>query len=196
MAIEISYPQRKNLRLQEYDYSQPGAYFVTVVTLERKCLFGEIRDGKIILNPAGRIIKSAWLDLPNHYRFVRLDQFCVMPNHFHGILWIVDDSGRGGSVLGNGPRPDPEEAGKALESRNPETRPPVGQKANGLSEVIRAFKSFSARRMNALSRTSGTPIWQRNFYEHVIRDENDLQNTRRYILENPIVWEMDEERPR
>jgi putative transposase len=151
---------RRSIRLQGYDYSQAGMYYITIVTQSREYLFGEVVNAEMILNRFGQIVQYAWYDLPKHYPHVELDTFCSMPNHVHAIIVLTD---------------------RIVVKRHP------------LSEVVRAFKSFSARRINSLRKTPGIPVWQRNYYEHVIRDENDLQAKRDYILSNPLNWEDDDE---
>jgi len=168
---------RRSIRLKGYDYTRPGAYFVTIVMQRQEVLFGEVVNGEMILNRCMHIVKDAWIDLPNHYLHVGLDAFCIMPNHLHGILVLND--GIDFAVVGAGLRPAPTES--TLVVRKP------------LSEVIRAFKSFSSRRINAVRCAPGVPVWQRNYYEHIIRDNADWEHIRLYIQENPLRWEEDDE---
>ena len=163
---------RRPLRLKEYDYSQAGAYFVTVCAGRRKTLFGEIVKEGTRLNHFGMAVKKCWEDLPRHYHFLQLDAFLVMPNHIHGILMIT-----GNSNVGAGFKPAPT------------------SKRHALPEIIRALKTFSARRINEIRGTPGTPVWQRNYYEHVIRNEIDLEEIREYIQNNPFKWLEDENHP-
>ncbi|OGC80948.1 MAG: hypothetical protein A2W07_04205 [candidate division Zixibacteria bacterium RBG_16_43_9] len=156
---------RRSIRLNEYDYSTPGAYFITICSHKGKSIFGKILDGKISLSKFGRIVKSVWLDLPKHYPNIQLDVFVIMPNYVHGIIFIV----------GAGLKPAP-------------TKYP-------LSEIIRGFKTFSSRRINETRNMSGTPVWQRNYYEHVVRNEDELNCIREYILYNPLQWQFDRENP-
>jgi putative transposase len=128
MLFDSQKHHRRSIRLQGYDYAQPGAYFVTIVMQKREFLFGDVVNGEMMLNQYGQIVKDAWIDLPNHYPYVELDVFCIMPNHLHGILVLKDDND---IHVGAGLRPAPT-------VRHP------------LSEVIRAFKSFSSRRINAV----------------------------------------------
>lgn len=123
------------------------------------------------VNEAGRVVQTVWQDLPNHYARVALDAFVVMPNHVHGVI-----------VLGECVRP---------ETR----RGAIGARRQGLTEVVRGFKTFSARRINELYGTSGSAVWQRSFYDHVVRGEAALNKIRRYIAENPARWPEDEENP-
>ncbi len=167
--------RRQSMRLKNYDYSQAGAYFATVCAKGRECLFGEIADSLMWLSPLGKIVQACWDDLPCHYQHVELDASVIMPNHIHGIIVLADPS-----VVGAGLKP----------------APTVMNKRHTLTEIMRAFKTFSSRRINDLRNTPGTPMWQRNYYEHVIRNEDDLAEIRRYIMGNPLKWELDSENPR
>ncbi|MFH1023991.1 MAG: transposase [Planctomycetota bacterium] len=158
---------RRSIRLKGYDYAQAGAYFMTVCAHERRCVFGDVVDGEMRLNDAGCIVRTVWDALPEHYPHVQLDEFVIMPNHIHGIIVLSD--------VGAGLKPAP-----TLEKRH------------GLPEIVRAFKSFSARRINESCRTRGIPVWQRNYYEHVIRNDDDLNDIRSYIAANPAGWAADE----
>jgi REP element-mobilizing transposase RayT len=174
---------RRSIRLKGYDYSQPGAYFVTLVVHQRQCLFGEILVGVMRLNRYGEIVRQAWLDLPRHYPHALLDVFICMPNHVHGIVVLRDD-GRGGSAQGKISLPSEVPAGETSLPDNAQTRP-YGATRHGLPEIIRALKSFSGRRINQLRNTTGTPLWQRNYFEHIIRDEDEFQRIAAYIRDNP-----------
>lgn len=168
---------RHSIRLKGYDYSQPGAYFSTVVTAARASLFGDIADGNMHVNETGEIVLAVWRDLPNHYPFLQLGTFVVMPNHVHGIVVLTVD-------VGAGLRPAPTDR----------PAPTIGDRY-GLPEIVRAFKSFSARRVNAFLGKAGHSLWQRNYYEHVIRDEREWERLHRYIESNPSQWEQDHENP-
>ena len=172
---------RRSIRLRDYDYSGGGAYFVTICTFQRECLFGKLVDGEMWLNEVGNIVQMAWYDLPNHYPHVVLDQSVIMPNHFHGVIVI-----NGPGIVGAGFKPAPTE---------PAPTPEQHGKRHGLSEIVRAFKTFSARSINQLRDNAGCPVWQRNYYEHVIRNEADLANVRQYIANNPLKWGQDENNP-
>lgn len=158
--------RRKPLRFHDYDYSQPNAYFVTTCTRDRRCLFGRIVDGRMQLNRFGSVVDACWHALTQHYSHVDLDGFVVMPNHIHGIICLTD--------------------GAAINER--------GKARHGLPEVIRAFKAFSSRQINAL-RHRNEPVWQRSYYEHIIRNEESLNQIREYIETNPIRWHLDRENP-
>ena len=160
---------RCSIRLKGYDYTQPGAYFVTICTHQRRCLFGDVVGGEMRLNELGDFVWATWHDLPNHVPHVQLDAFVVMPNHVHGIIIIRD--------VGAGSEPAPT------------------TKRHGLPEIVRQFKTFSARRINRRRGTPGQPVWQRNYYEHIIRHEESLNRIRDYILTNPLRWNLDRENP-
>jgi REP element-mobilizing transposase RayT len=208
-------PRRQSLRLAEFDYAEPGAYFVTICTRDRACLFGEVVDGEMILSPAGRVVEAAWFDLPNHYPTIGLDAFVVMPNHVHGIIVISGGPADSDSTAGSGevasyatPAPTDADlgyraarmvgAGFETSAALPRAQSQPALRPNALrpplSEVVRGFKTFSARRINAMRGTSGS-VWQRNYYEHIIRSDRSLQRIRTYIDGNPGTWEADHENP-
>ena len=170
--------RRRTIRLQDYDYSQAGAYFITVCTKNRECLFGEISDGKIVLNEFGQIVESVWLDLPKHYPNIELDAFVIMPNHIHGIVFIV----------GAGLKPAPTKPANTI-------APTKVMKNYPLSEIVRGFKTFSSRKINEMRFKSGMSLWQRNYHEHIIRKEESLNCIREYIMINPLGRDLDEENP-
>ena len=195
MKFDPQKHHRRSIRLKGYDYSQAGAYFVTIVAWQRECLFGEVVNGTMHLNRHGHIVHDAWFDLKNHYRHVELGAFVIMPNHVHGIVVLVDDRRGGSSSLSETIAPDEDSSGIDTMPTN-QTRPYVKPKPrHGLPEIVRAFKSFSARRINRLRRTDGIPVWQRNYYEHIIRNERELDNITKYIETNPLRWNDDDENP-
>ncbi|HCL55426.1 MAG TPA: transposase [Spirochaetia bacterium] len=138
----------ESVRLNGWDYSAPGYYFITVCTKNRECLFGEIINGEMMPNEYGEILENCWNDLPNHYPNLKLDQFAVMPD--------------------------------------------ITDKTHGLFEFIRALKTFTARRINEHRQTPGIPVWQSRFHDHIIRDENELNRIRKYIIDNPANWGNDD----
>jgi REP element-mobilizing transposase RayT len=148
--------RRRSLRLRGYDYSQAGAYFITVCTHLRVALFGEVVENDVRLNQAGMMVKDSWGNLIAYYGDIDLDAFVVMPNHVHGIIVLADGGG---------------------------TR-------RGIPEIVRGFKTFSARGVNELRQTRGA-LWQRGYYEHVIRNETALNRIRGYIANNPARWADD-----
>ncbi|NCJ08257.1 transposase [Synechococcales cyanobacterium C] len=169
-SLPLGRRRRKLLRLQDYDYTRSGAYFVTICVKDRVCLFGEVVDGEMHPNAYGEIVQAVWDGLPDHYDHVVLDAFVVMPNHIHSIIILDAET-------------------TTISSRDEMS------KRHGLSEIVRAFKTFSARRINELRQCSGVPVWQRNYYEHIIRNEESLNRIRGYITENPIRWSKDREGP-
>ncbi len=168
--------RRQSLRLKEFDYSKEGAYFVTICTQNRKCLFGDVVDGATHLNDAGRLVQTVWDELPARCPGVCLDAFVVMPNHVHGMFFIVG-------------------AGLALPLKGAASSAPTRSRPHTLGNVLRAFKSISAIGVNRALSRSGQPLWQRNYYEHVIRNEESLNRIRDYIATNPFRWELDRENP-
>jgi putative transposase len=185
---------RRSIRLKGYDYTQPGAYFVTIVAWGRKEIFGQIHDGNMVLNRCGQIVMRTWQGLPCYYPNVVLGEFCVMPNHVHGIIQLVEPDWRwGGSFATAVAGPDPVMNKRGQEPAGGETRP--YDMRHGLPEIVRAFKSYSARQVNYLRHTPGSPVWQRNYYERVVRNEDELRQMAAYILNNPLGWETDDENP-
>ena len=168
--------QRRSLRLKDYDYAQAGVYFVTICTKDRVCLFGDLVDGEMQLNAAGRVAERYWLDIPVHFPHTELDAFVVMPNHVHGIL-VIGDAGRGTACRA----PTVERFGQPV--------------AGSIPTVVRSFKSAVTKQINLLQGAAGTTVWQRNYYEHIIRDEAALDGIREYIDNNPLQWALDRENP-
>lgn len=166
--------RRRSIRLRGYDYSQPGAYFVTIVTHDRECLFGEIVEGQMRLSPYGRIATEEWARTADVRTNVVLDTFAVMPNHIHGIIIIT---GRGTAA----PCPYEPAFGKSI--------------PHALPTIIGQIKSITTKRINIIRDTPGLPVWQRNYYEHVIRNDHELDRIREYIANNPMQWAMDLENP-
>jgi len=240
---------RRSIRLQGYNYTQPGAYFITICAYERASLFGVVKDGKMELNAWGEIVREEWFKTAQIRPYVRLyeDEFVVMPNHVHGIIWIVNDAalennnaddatigdgdgddatiGDGDIVVGARRRraptphhaptsdivrtrrrraPTPHHAPTSDIVRTRRRRAPTSHRAptthierfgapvpGSIPTIVRAFKSAVTYRINALRGTHGEPVWQRNYYEHIIRDERALNAIRQYIIENPLRWHMD-----
>lgn len=179
MRYDPEVHHRRSIRLKGFDYSRQGAYFVTICTHERECLLGAIVEGAMVLSETGQIAQFVWDDLPNHVAGCVPSEFIVMPNHVHGIVLLVG----AGSKPARGAGADvPEKTWAGLEPA------PTRQT---LSEIVRQFKTFSARRINAMRSTQGVPVWQRNYYEHVIRNEDDYHRIAEYITTNPARWEED-----
>lgn len=187
-------------RLRGWDYSYDGAYFITICTKNRQHFFGEIRNGKLIQTKQSQICMTCWLDLPNHYPNCILDAFVIMPNHVHAVIFI-DNSAIDTDTA-------PVETGlKPVSTRKPVSTPvpkPPGthdktaraktnrnRKKYSLSEIVRGFKTFTARKINEYQNTQGQPFWQTRFHDRIIRDENELNRIREYIQNNPRNWKED-----
>jgi putative transposase len=176
---------RQSARLKGHDYAQPGAYFVTVCIRDRECLLGDIVDGEMHLTEAGEIAWRCWEDVRRHFPYVALDAGIIMPNHIHGII-VIQGRGEASAVPLHASKERPESDASPLRQR------PNGTQPRSLSAIVQNFKSISTRKMNAARGTPGTPVWQRNYYERVIRTDEELKAIRRYILNNPANWTTDE----
>jgi len=252
MRFDPKRHHHRSTRLKGYDYSQLGAYFVTICVQDRECLFGEVVEGEMRLNEAGRMVQDVWNDLPRYYPDVALDAFVVMPNHIHGIIILVGagpcacpdtgqppvgagpracpDAGQPqgvaptlglpdvGHLVGAGPCacPDPGQPQRVaptlglpdvghLVGAGPCACPDAGQphgvaRTLGLPDVVHRFKTMTTKRYaDGVKRFGWLPfrgrLWQRNYYEHIIRNEESLNRIREYILTNPMRWVMDCENP-
>jgi REP element-mobilizing transposase RayT len=195
--------RRKQIRLREYDYSMPGAYFITICTKNRECLFGHIADGKMILNDAGRMVQTVWDEIPQYYPGIETDEFIIMPTHIHGIIVIV----------GAGPRACPDDAGHPPHTGHPRGGAPTfkGQSSNNqqpqgvghtmsLPDLVHRLKTLTTKRFaDGVKQHGWQPfpgkLWQRNYYEHVIRNGDELNRARIYIINNPQKWAIDQHNP-
>ncbi len=194
---------RRSIRLQGYDYASAGSYFITICAHQRQCLFGEITDRQMMLNELGQCVRSVWMNLPQHFRSLELDKFIVMPNHIHGILSLCTTDGRGeafASRSGNHNVNPHANASPLREDRaslrQNKTHPPEnGTQPQSIAAIIQNFKSVSTRKINRMNQSSGRTIWQRNYYEHIIRDDRALQTIRQYIQNNPFSWQEDQLHP-
>ncbi|MDQ3004419.1 MAG: transposase [Chloroflexota bacterium] len=177
---------RRSIRLQGYDYSQPGAYYVTIIVWHREFLFGEVVNKEMMLSSFGLVAKQQWEKLPGRFPNIELGTFVIMPNHMHGIIVITDGRGTARDVNnldGESPRRAP--------TREGFQKPVKGS----IPTIVRSYKSAVAYRINLMRRTQGIPIWQRNYWEHIIRNQRDLQNKTDYIEANPMLWDEDNENP-
>ena len=206
MKYENEKHHRRSIRLKGYDYSRCGAYFVTICTQERLCFFGDVVGGEIIVNEAGAMMRRTWSQLPEKYRGVQIDAFVVMPNHVHGIVLIDGNSSVGAAPCGRPlSRPNATEIfrGTGIDSRDegqPQGVAPTDDRLISLSDIVHRFKSFTTNRYAKGVKESGWDsfpgrLWQRNYYEHVIRNEDEMNRIRGYIKGNPQNWETDEENP-
>ncbi len=211
MAYDSQKHHRQSIRLKGYDYSQAGAYFITVCVEDRACLFGDVAGGQMRLNDRGRMVVAEWNALQDRFSFIELDVFGVMPNHIHGIIVM--------EAAGTAVRPECESAAvarpRATTRVAPTTSPATSVPATvvpvppvpvapaptpTVGDIVGAFKSLTTVLYIDGVKQSGWPgfrgrLWQRNFHEHIIRDEESLSRIRQYILDNPACWASDPENP-
>jgi REP element-mobilizing transposase RayT len=171
-------PGRRSIRLPAYDYTRLGSYFVTICARDGECLFGKIIKNRMALSEMGQIVADCWHQIPAHFPHVELDVFVVMPNHVHGILMIVRATHAS---------PLPQTQTSSLR--------PCGPRKGSLGAIVGSFKSAVTRHINQSRNTSGNSVWQRNYYEHAIRNEIALNRIRDYIQTNPTRWALDRENP-
>ncbi len=167
---------RKSIRLNGYDYSQDGVYFITIITQNKKCIFGDIINNEMRLNDIGQIVKKYWLEISNYFPNITLDEYIIMPNHIHGII-IVDYCR--GDPCGRPGR------GQAVPLQN----------RSSIGDIIGAYKSLVANACLNIYKSKNKimeKLWQRNYYEHIIRNEKSLNKIRKYIFNNSLKWEFDE----
>ncbi len=167
---------RRSIRLKNRDYALRDQYFVTICAHERRCVFGSVADGRLVPTALGRLVRECWVAIPQHFHVVTLDEFVIMPNHLHGVITLTP-----------------------LVGAQHRCALPGGATANGvapgsLGAIIRSFKAIVARRAHKELGWKG-PIWQRNYFERVLRDGKEFSDVSRYIMENPKKWEMDRENP-
>lgn len=180
---------RRSIRLKRYDYSLPGTYFVTLISHGRVCLFGDIEDGKINLNSIGKLVVECWLSIPKNFSNARLDELILMPNHLHGIIIICDSLGKGEAFA--------EIFKSTVDTNLVNASPlrPIGTQQGSLGAIIQNFKSVSTRMVNQKYFEAGNKIWQRNYFERIIRNDRELNAIRQYIRDNPNNWKLDRENP-
>lgn len=175
MTHNPTYSNRRSVRLRYHDYRDAGAYFITVCTQDRECLFGQIVVDGMQLNPYGQSVQTEWMRSQTLRSNVALDTFVVMPNHFHGVIVANEKDGTA--------RRAPTTEGYA--------RPVEGS----IPTIVRAFKSAVTKGINEMRKTPGATVWQRGYYEHVVRNEDELNKIREYIANNPMQWALDRENP-
>ncbi len=155
------HPTRKSPRLDGFNYASSGAYFITICTDSRVSRFGQVTDGTMHLSRVGRIAEEEWLRTPSVRSGVSLDVHVVMPNHLHGIL-LIDDAGID-----------------------------LGRLPATVGAIIRGYKGATTRRVTEALPSSTGKVWQRGYYDHIIRSESDMQRIREYIVNNPLQWSLD-----
>ena len=194
MTFNPEIHRRQSYRLKGWDYSQPGLYFVTICVKDRKCLFGDIVDGRMVLSNEGKIIEEEWLNTEEVRKNFKLDEWVIMPNHVHGIIVIksMDDMARAcvGTTrrvvcVGTTRRVVPTEHPKR----------PNGPGKGSIGAMIGQFKSIASKRINKFNNTPGQIIWQPKFHDHIIRNELSLNRIREYIINNPLNWDLDKKNP-
>ena len=192
MEYDAAKHHRRSIRLPGHDYASPGAYFATLCVQGGECLLGEVVDGEMRLSEWGQIASDYWLRIPQHFDHVKLDGWVVMPNHLHGIIVIVS----GGEAS---PRRSFSTDDLTSVGAEPQDKDIAGDASplpsGSLGAIVGNYKSVSTRRINRLRGTPGLRFWQRNYWEHVIRDEQSLNRIREYIQNNPARWAEDQLHP-
>ena len=180
MKYDLQIHHKRSIRLKGYDYSQPGWYFITICIKNRQMLFGEVADEKIVLNKWGKLAEKEWQKTSEIRKNIKLDQYVIMPNHIHGIIGIVDEDDFSKGTMHRAPT-DPS---STLEQ--------YGKPVSGsIPTIIRSYKAAVTKKINILRQTPGAVVWQRNYYEHIIRDEKELNRIQKYIIDNPAKWQND-----
>lgn len=178
---------RRSIRLKGYDYSSTGVYFITLCTYQRECLFGEIIDGRMQLNQFGEIVAEEWLKSAKIRREIELDNWVVMPNHFHAI--VVIDRALSGMGECHSSLPECHSSKSSPESNK------IKMKPRSLSSFVTGFKSSVTRQINQIRHNSDCPVWQRNYYDRIVRDTEAWEKIYNYIDTNPRTWEIDRLHP-
>jgi REP element-mobilizing transposase RayT len=181
MKFDPQKHHRRSIRLKGYDYTQVGAYFITIVTCQRDLLFGKIVNEEMQLSDYGRIADECWRAIPDHFPNVELGAHVVMPNHVHGIIVIHDENG----VATNSSPP--------VGASHASPLPAHGVKPKSIGAIVGSYKSAVTKRIGREFNTTG--IWQRNYYEHVVRNHEEWDRIHRYIKSNPSMWAGDQENP-
>jgi REP element-mobilizing transposase RayT len=178
-------PKRRSIRLRGYDYSRSGAYFVSICTKDRTCLFGDIDNQQMALNDAGRMVEKWYVQLENKFEDIRCDEYIIMPNHFHAI---IQNTGPVGADLCVCPYDSRHGRTSGEHTGSPLQRVIQWFKTMTTNEYIRGVKQY--RRVPFPGR-----LWQRNYYEHIVRNENEMSRIRKYIRNNPAQWDTDKDNP-
>jgi len=180
--------RRNSLRLKGFDYSQPGEYFITICTADRLCILGEIVGASMQLSEPGKLVELCWRKIPDHFPTTRVDVFQIMPNHIHGIIQIKEKTRMGevsSPVRVTPPMMD-------LPGKGDGTSPPRDVR---LRDIVAYFKFQATKQMNEMTGTPGRRVFQRSYYDHIIRDDVDHFFVERYIELNPIMWQLDVNNP-
>jgi len=188
MKYDPKIHHRRSIRLKGYDYSSPGAYYVTLCSLGKQCIFGRVLNDQMQENECGKIVRKQWFESAQTRRELELDAFTVMPNHLHGILWIVGPNGVRPKLIAI------ESPGRGRTPFGP-TNPIPAMSPHSLASWASGFKSAVTSRIRKLWKKPHATVWQEDYFEHVIRDEDELYRIREYILSNPARWKLDRENP-
>jgi REP element-mobilizing transposase RayT len=175
----------ESTRLKNWDYAANGGYYITICVKNRECVFGNIDDGKMILSDAGKFADQFWREIPNHFPFAVLDEFVIMPNHVHGIIVIENGDNVKTVSCKDKAMPCLYGHGTGTVSRF------QNQGKGSISAIVGSYKSICTKTINK-TQNKFHFAWQPRFYDHIIRDENDLNRIRKYIIDNPMNWELDE----
>ena len=195
MKFDPEKHHRRSIRLKNYDYSQPGYYFLTICTYKRQSWFGEIKNNRMYLNQIGKIVAEEWINTRKIRPKFQLDEWIIMPNHLHGIV-IIDENilglgERNRDILGDRNISEQKIFGEASQDILGARNAPLRQEPNSISSFVAGFKSAVTKRINLLRNNRDIPIWQRNYYESIIQDEQSLLAIQEYIFNNPCQWEKD-----
>ena len=188
---------RRSIRLKGYDYTSPGAYFVTICVQDRACVLGHVVAGNVRLSAWGKIAAEKWSWLERQYPYVTQDEWVVMPNHLHGILVIEDNSDLEHDSRGDDSRLRRRDDSRIVPTTRitPTQTAPMQTKRKPLGRLIGAFKTVSTKQINLERDTPGARFWQRNYYEHIVRNRRELNAIRAYIRNNPRKWALDRDHP-
>jgi len=187
---------RRSIRLKGYDYSQAGLYFITICVKNRKCLFGNIDNGKMNRNDAGKMIEKLWNEIPNDFKYTKLHEYIIMPNHFHGIIEIVGADSISAPNTDSISAPNTDSAKWAeMDSAPTGTEMGTGIKTT-IPNIIQSFKRYTTiKYIRGVKNNKWKPfdgkLWQRNYWEHIIRNENEYNRISQYIINNPAKWQND-----
>ncbi|HET9137345.1 MAG TPA: transposase [Candidatus Kapabacteria bacterium] len=169
MSSDAPQQRRKSTRLANHNYQEPGSYFITICSHNKAATFSTIKENSLHLSIYGEVIEQCWQEIPEHFRNTRLDSFVIMPNHIHGVIHIDD---------WNTSKPIIAESMSSL-------------KPSSLGSIIASFKSASTKYIRKRVNDASVEIWQRNYYDRVIRNEKELLQVRQYIEANPLKWRED-----
>lgn len=195
MTFDRHKHHRRSIRLPGYDYASAGACFVTICTYRRECLFGAVDGGAVRLNPFGLVGRDEWFRSAAHRPGIELDAFFVMPNHVHGIV-IIKDNAVGAQRVAPPQRVGAERVGAEhvppLPMPQQNENPPFYRTPGSLGSFVAGFKMAVTKRINTMRETPGALVWQRNYYERIIRDDDEAMAIRAYIYENARLWPDDD----